>query len=178
MFPRSFFHVISPSRRSGHSSSARKIKTFRPTFEPLEQRMLLSITMAQWSTQDIVYTTADTSGNWYTDSRQLQVTFTPPSGSGLSPIVVKGFWDGGSTFVARFTPTTTGTWTYSTADSTITNLTNQTEVSGSQIVVGARTPATTALCASTRRIRTASSTTMARTISCGGKRIMTSSHTV
>ncbi len=99
--------------------------------------MLLSITMAEWSTQDIVYTTTDTSSNWYTDSRQLQVTFTPPSGSGLSPIVVKGFWDGGSTFDVRFTPTTTGTWTYSTSGSTITNLTNQTEASGSQIIVGA-----------------------------------------
>ncbi len=74
------------------------------------------------------------------------MTFTPPSGSGLSPIVVKGFWDGGNTFVARFTPTVTGTWTYSTADSTITGLTNTTEASGSQIVVGTRTPATTALC--------------------------------
>ncbi len=137
MFRRSFFDVISRSRRSGHSSSFRKIKTFRPTFEPLEQRMLLSITMAQWSTQDIVYTTTNTSSNWYTDSRQLQVTFTPPSGSGLSPIVVKGFWDGGSTFNVRFTPTTTGTWTYSTTGSTITGLTNTTEALGSQIVVSA-----------------------------------------
>ncbi len=59
MFLRSFFAVMSRSPRSGHSSSARKIKTFRPTFEPLEQRMLLSITMAQWSTQDIVYTTTN-----------------------------------------------------------------------------------------------------------------------
>ncbi len=136
MFHKSFFTARSRSRRSGHSSS-RKTKTFRPAFEPLEQRMLLSITMAQWSTQDIVYTTTDTSSNWYIDSRQLQVTFTPPSGSGLSPIVVKGFWDGGSAFVARFTPTTTGTWTYSTVGSTITNLTNQTEALGSEIVVGA-----------------------------------------
>ncbi len=134
---KSLFPAVSCSRRSQRPSSSRKIKAFRPTFEPLEQRMLLSITMAQWSTQDIVYTTTDPSSNWYTDSRQLQVTFAPPSGSGLSPIVVRAFWDGGSTFIARFTPTTTGTWTYTTAGSTIANLTNQTEASGSQIVVGA-----------------------------------------
>ncbi len=132
MFRRSLRAARSRSRKSPSS----RVTRFHPTFEPLEQRTLLSINMAQWSTQDIVFTTTNTSSNWYTDSRYLQATFTPPAGSGLSNIVAKGFWDGGSTFKVRFTPTTTGTWTYTTTGSTVTGLTNTTDGTG-QIVVSA-----------------------------------------
>ncbi len=123
-------------RKSKQSSSASRAGRFRPTFEPLEQRMLLSINMTKWSTQDIVYTTTNTSSNWYTDSHYLQVTFTPPVGSGLSNIVTKGFWDGNNVFKVRFTPTVEGTWSYSTTGSTIGGLSNTTDDSG-QIIVSA-----------------------------------------
>ncbi len=95
--------------------------------------LALALAVPKWSTQDFVFTTTDTASNWYTDSRSLNVTFTGPGGV---QNVVKGFWDGGNTFKVRFTPTVEGTWTYTTAGSTIANLTNHTDASG-QIVVGA-----------------------------------------
>lgn len=55
-----------------------------------------------WRIWEAVFETAQSYVNPSYDV-QLQVTFTPPVGSGLNPIVVNGFWDGmdGSKYVFR-----------------------------------------------------------------------------
>jgi hypothetical protein len=64
----------------------------------------------QWNTQEIQLTAAGQYTNPYTQV-DLSATFTGPDGRQLR---VKGFWDGGSTFKIRFTPTLPGAWTYTT----------------------------------------------------------------
>ncbi len=62
---------------------------------------------------DIYLTAASAGGNPYRDGPEVKVTFTGVSGEAQGKMItVAGFWDGDRTFIARFTPTATGKWTW------------------------------------------------------------------
>ncbi len=64
----------------------------------------------QWNRFEVIFT----SSQYYWDpvrDVQLQVQFTAPNGKHYS---VQGFWDGGKIWKARFSPTQTGEWAYTT----------------------------------------------------------------
>ncbi len=67
----------------------------------------------QWSVHELTFTASGEYSNPYTQVA-LTVNFTGP---GSLKQKVRGFWDGGQTFKARFTPTVTGEWFYATESS-------------------------------------------------------------
>lgn len=71
-----------------------------------------SQTIPKWSTAEITLTAASNYSNPYTQGN-VTATFSGPGASK----VVKGFWDGGSTWKIRFTPTAEGSWSYTTSSS-------------------------------------------------------------
>jgi hypothetical protein len=70
----------------------------------------VSATVPKWSTYDISLTATDRYDSPYVSVDLLGV-FSGPRGQ---TVIVNGFWDGGSTFRIRFTPTVEGTWTFTT----------------------------------------------------------------
>jgi hypothetical protein len=68
-----------------------------------------TIETAQWSTYEMTLTATDTYDSYA--SVDLTGVFNGPDGRALE---IKGFWDGGSTFRIRFTPTAEGLWTFMT----------------------------------------------------------------
>ena len=66
-------------------------------------------TCAKWETIDIPVKTIKTFDNPYTEVNIFGV-FKGPNNRILT---VNGFWDGGNSFVVRFTPTAEGLWQYS-----------------------------------------------------------------
>ncbi|MEZ0333281.1 MAG: DUF5060 domain-containing protein [Gemmatimonadales bacterium] len=68
-----------------------------------------TLSAAKWSTVEITLTAANQYSNPYTQTG-VTATFSGPDG----PKTVNGFWDGGTTWKIRFTPTAEGTWTYLT----------------------------------------------------------------
>lgn len=66
----------------------------------------------KWSVLEITLTASAAGGNPYKDGPSVTATFTGPGGITKT---VKGFWNGGSVFKIRFTPTLEGTWTYTTS---------------------------------------------------------------
>jgi Domain of unknown function (DUF5060) len=67
----------------------------------------------QWSVSELTFTASGEDSNPYTQVA-LMVNFTGPGGIEQK---VRGFWDGGQTFKARFTPTVIGDWSYTTESS-------------------------------------------------------------
>ena len=58
--------------------------------------------------------TAANATNPYT-SKSMSITFTGTSGNALGhSLTVGGYWDGGTSWGARFAPTQTGSWSYTT----------------------------------------------------------------
>ena len=74
-------------------------------------------TVEQWRVMEIPLTSSVTYSNPFQDV-DLNATFTGPNGE---VITRPAFWDGGTTWRIRFAPTLTGTWTYSTTCSDVTN---------------------------------------------------------
>ncbi|MBI1895869.1 MAG: DUF5060 domain-containing protein, partial [Acidobacteria bacterium] len=69
----------------------------------------------KWSVYELNLTASGSSSNWYTDANaQIRATFSGPGGITRH---VTGFWDGGSSFKVRFTPTAEGPWTWETQSS-------------------------------------------------------------
>ncbi len=68
-----------------------------------------AIVVPQWSTYEITLTS--TAVHDTASSIDLTGVFNGPGGQSVE---IKGFWDGGSTFRIRFTPTTQGLWTFMT----------------------------------------------------------------
>jgi hypothetical protein len=64
----------------------------------------------RWGLFEQTFTSTRPSENPLQDA-ELRVTFTTPS---RRTHVVRGFWDGGSTWRVRFSPDETGTWTFTT----------------------------------------------------------------
>jgi Domain of unknown function (DUF5060)/Protein of unknown function (DUF4038)/Putative collagen-binding domain of a collagenase len=64
----------------------------------------------QWSVAELTLTAAGRYANPYVET-EVSVTFNGPDGIVKT---VPGFWDGGSTWRIRFTPTREGRWTWST----------------------------------------------------------------
>lgn len=59
---------------------------------------------------------ANASRNLYLNGKALTVTFTGTSGAAQGKsVTVQGFWDGGQTYRARFSPPLEGTWQWQTA---------------------------------------------------------------
>jgi len=67
----------------------------------------------KWSVHEISLTASKTYANPYTETGVTAV-FQGPNGLEKT---VSGFWDGGTTFKIRFTPTAEGTWSYKTSSS-------------------------------------------------------------
>jgi hypothetical protein len=74
----------------------------------------LAVDVAKWSTCDLNFTAGTSYSNGYTSGPSFTTTFTGPGGITQS---VSGFWDGGSNFKVRFTPTVEGSWSYTTSSS-------------------------------------------------------------
>ncbi len=68
----------------------------------------------QWSTYDITLAASGSYANPYAAGPSLTATFSGPGGVTQT---VTGFWDGGSTYKVRFTPTAQGDWSYTTSSS-------------------------------------------------------------
>jgi len=69
--------------------------------------------VALYEVYDLYLTAASAGGNPYRDGPEVKVTFTGVSGEAQGKMItVAGFWDGDRTFIARFTPTATGKWTW------------------------------------------------------------------
>ncbi len=72
------------------------------------------VDLPQWSTYDLNLTSSSNYTNGYASGPTLSATFTGPNGVTKT---VDGFWDGGSKFTFRFTPTVEGSWSYTTSSS-------------------------------------------------------------
>jgi hypothetical protein len=64
----------------------------------------------RWSVYEVALTASRSYSNPYTDA-SVVATFRGPGGE---QVTEPGFWDGGSTFRVRFTPTAEGSWSYTT----------------------------------------------------------------
>src|SRR3972149_5170238 len=67
----------------------------------------------KWSVFEIPFTASGTYANPYTETN-ISAVFQGPNGLEKT---VCGFWDGGTTFKIRFTPTAEGTWSYQASSS-------------------------------------------------------------
>ncbi len=67
-----------------------------------------SVQLEKWEVHDISLTAVQKYENPYLEV-DLFAEFTAPSGKVMK---INGFWDGGTSYIVRFTPTETGTWTY------------------------------------------------------------------
>ena len=65
----------------------------------------------KWHKYELVFSSSETYENPIQDVRTFEVTFTSPTGIEKT---INGFWDGGTTWMARFMPFETGTWSYVT----------------------------------------------------------------
>ena len=65
----------------------------------------------KWHKYELVFSSSETYENPIQDVRTFEVTFTSPTGIEKT---INGFWDGGTTWRARFMPFETGTWSYAT----------------------------------------------------------------
>jgi len=65
----------------------------------------------QWHKYELVFQRSVSYENPIQDVRTFEVTFTSPTGIEKT---INGFWDGGTTWRARFMPFETGTWSYVT----------------------------------------------------------------
>ncbi len=73
-----------------------------------------AVDVPKWSTYDINFasSTSYSNGYAYGPSTPLSATFTGPGGITQT---VSGFWNGGTNFDIRFTPTVEGSWSYTTS---------------------------------------------------------------
>ena len=65
----------------------------------------------KWFKYELQFSSSTNYENPIQDVRSFEVTFTSPSGNKKT---INGFWDGGTTWKARFMPDETGTWSYET----------------------------------------------------------------
>ncbi len=80
----------------------------------ISSSIAFAVDVPKWSTYDInlASNTSYSNGYAYGPSSGLTATFTGPGGVTQT---VSGFWNGGSNFDIRFTPTVEGSWTYTTS---------------------------------------------------------------
>ncbi len=74
----------------------------------------LAVDVQKWSTYDVDLASSTSYADGYASGPTLSATFTGPNGVTKT---VDGFWDGGSSFTFRFTPTVEGSWSYTTSSS-------------------------------------------------------------
>jgi hypothetical protein len=66
---------------------------------------------AKWHKYELTFTSSAVYENPVQEVRSFEIVFTAPSGSKKT---INGFWDGGTTWKARFMPYETGSWTFET----------------------------------------------------------------
>ena len=72
----------------------------------------------KWHKYEISFTSSNSYENPIQEVRTFEVNFTSPTGIKKT---INGFWDGGTTWKARFMPDETGRWSYETICSDIKN---------------------------------------------------------
>jgi len=72
----------------------------------------------KWHKYELVFTSSNTYENPVQDVRSFEITFTSPTNVKKT---INGFWDGGTTWKARFMPGETGTWNFETSCSDTRN---------------------------------------------------------
>lgn len=72
----------------------------------------------KWHRYELVFSSSTTYENPVQDVRSFEITFTSPTNLKKT---INGFWDGGTTWKARFMPCETGTWSFETTCSDVKN---------------------------------------------------------
>ncbi len=97
--------------RNGSYFAGLLMLVFAPT-------LAFAVDVPKWSAYDINVTAGSSYSNGYASGpTTFNATFTGPGGVTQT---VPGFWDGGSNFKIRFTPTIEGAWSYTTSSSDLT----------------------------------------------------------
>lgn len=84
---------------------------------PVHRVQGADFTVQVWRPVEVTLTSNVTYGNPYKDV-EVSATFSGPGGVVMT---MPGYWDGGQTWKIRFSPTRTGSWTYSTNSTDVAN---------------------------------------------------------